>query len=68
MLAEEERKWSENKLVAMQRDFDRLPLLRQVYHEAPDDVFELIVSESCDLGGMGQEREVSIPSGWPING
>ena len=37
---------SENKkLAAMQRDFNHLPLLRQVYHEAPDDVFELIVSE-----------------------
>ena len=35
----------------MQRDFKRLPFLRQVYHEAPDDVFELIVSECCDLDG-----------------
>ena len=39
------------KLYAMLRVFKRLPLLRQVYHEAPDDVFELIVSECCDLDG-----------------
>jgi hypothetical protein len=38
----------EEKLAAMQRDFKRLSLLRQVYHEAPDDVFELIVSK-CRL-------------------
>ena len=37
------------KLFAMQRDLKHLPLLRQVYHEAPDDVFELIVSKCYDL-------------------
>jgi hypothetical protein len=43
----------EEKLAAMQRDFKRLPLLRQVYHEAPDDVFELIVSKCCQLNDDG---------------
>ena len=38
-----------SKVAAMQRDFESLPLLRQVYHEAPDDVFELIVSKCYDL-------------------
>jgi hypothetical protein len=43
----------EEKLAAMQRDFKRLTLLRQVYHEAPDDVFELIVSLCCQVYGGG---------------
>jgi hypothetical protein len=38
---------------AMQRDFERLSLLRQVYHEAPDDVFELIVLNCCQLDEYG---------------
>ena len=33
---------SESKLAAMQRDFECLPLLRQVYHEAPDDLRSLL--------------------------
>ena len=37
----------------MQRDFEHLPLLRQVYHEAPDDVFELIVSKCSDVYDHG---------------
>ena len=41
------------KLAAMWRDFKRLPLLRQVYHEAPDDVFELILSKCYDLDEIG---------------
>jgi len=41
------------KLAAMQRDFKRLSLLRQIYHEAPDDVFELIVSHCCQLNEYG---------------
>jgi hypothetical protein len=52
----------EMKLAAMQRDFKRLPLLRQVYHEAPD-VFEMIVSKCCrfdeiiwGLGGLNAFR------------
>ena len=43
----------------MQRDFEHLHLLRQVYHEAPDDVFELIVSKSSDIycrGGLNAFR------------
>ena len=36
----------------MQRDFERLPLLRQFYHEAPDDVFELIVSICRDVNAF----------------
>jgi hypothetical protein len=43
----------EEKLAVMQRDFKRLPLLRQVYHEAPDDVFELILSLCCQVVGEG---------------
>ena len=43
----------EKKLAAMQRDFKGLSLLRQVYHEAPDDVFELIVSMCCKLNENG---------------
>ena len=46
----------EEKLAAMQRDFECLPLLRQVYHEAPDDVFELIVLKCCDVDGNGWGR------------
>ena len=45
-------KKSEEKLAAMQRDFEHLPLLRQVYHEAPDDVFELIVSKTRSLSAI----------------
>ena len=41
---------NKRKLAVMQRDFERLPLLRQVYHEAPDDVFELIVSKCSEYG------------------
>ena len=44
------------KLAAMQRDFMRLPLLRQVYHKAPDDVFELIVSKCSDVDKKGWVR------------
>ena len=40
---------NKKKLAAMQRAFKRLPLLRQVYHEAPDDVLELIVSKCFKL-------------------
>jgi hypothetical protein len=40
-------------LAAMQRDLARLPLLRQIYHEALDDVFELIVSKCCQLDEYG---------------
>ena len=43
----------EEKLAVMQRDFKRLSLLRQVYHEAPDDVFELIISKCCRLNVHG---------------
>ena len=44
------------KLATMQRDFDRLPLLRQIYHEAPNDVFEMIVS-SCS--GSWEKRHLN---------
>ena len=54
------RKTKENKrkkraaiMAAMQGDFERLSLLRQVYHEAPDDVFELIVSKCCQFDKYG---------------
>ena len=57
---------SEEKILAMQRDFECLPLLRQVYHEAPDDVFELIVSKckkveeyGWGLGGLNAFRLVN---------
>ena len=47
----------EQKLAATQMDFVQLPFLRQVYHEAPDDVFELILSKCSDIDisgwGMG---------------
>ena len=43
----------DSQLAAMQRDFERLPLLRQVYHEAPDDVFELLVSKCSDVADNG---------------
>ena len=33
--------------------FEHLPLLRQVYHEAPDDVFELIASNCSGIYGRG---------------
>ena len=62
LLASEEE--SASRLAAMQRDFKHLPLLRQVYHEAPDDVFELIVSKFSVFdkdggGGMNVLRLVS---------
>lgn len=45
------------KLAAMRKDIDCLPLLRQIYNEAPDDVLGLILSKCSDeefLGiGMG---------------
>ena len=47
------KKAKTKKLAAMQRDFERLPLLRQVYHEAPDDVFELVVSKCYKLDEVG---------------
>ena len=46
-----------------ERDFEHLSILRQVYHEAPDDVFELIVSKCSDMyedglsmGGLNAAR------------
>ena len=61
-----EKNNKEKKLAAMQRDFKCLPLLRQVYHEAPNDVFELIVSKCSDkdvngwgLGGLNAFRLVN---------
>ena len=44
------------KMASIKRDFLCLPLLRRVYDEAPDDVFELIVSECCDFGDDGCGR------------
>ena len=46
----------EEKLTAMQKDVERLPRLSQVYHEAPDDVFELIVSKCSDVDEHGWGR------------
>jgi hypothetical protein len=36
------KKSNTKKLRAMQRDLKQLPLLRRVYHEAPNNVFELM--------------------------
>ena len=42
-----------SRLAAMQKDFERLSLLRQIYSEAPNDVFELIVSKCSDVDEKG---------------
>ena len=52
-------------LVAMQRDFEHLYLLRQVYHEAPHDVFELIVSKCSELDVI--KRSWVLPSRGGLN-
>lgn len=45
----------DKKLAAMQRDLERLSLLRRAYHEAPNDVLELILSKcsQVDFKGWG---------------
>jgi hypothetical protein len=43
----------EQKLAAIERDFRNLPLLRRIYREAPDDIFELIVSKCFDGNQKG---------------
>ena len=44
---------SKAEMAKLQRDFECHSLLRQLYNEAPDDVFELIVSKCTCLGGTG---------------
>ena len=62
--ANQELKWAkssmEKKLAAMQRDFECLNLLRRVYHEAPDDVFEMILLKCSDLGNKYTNRRMAV--------
>ena len=44
---------SESRLALLQMDLENRPFLRQVYHEAPEFVFELIVSMCSDVDEKG---------------
>ena len=57
------KKNKRKKLAAMQGDFERLSLLHQVYHKAPDDVFELIVSKYCRLDAVNLMRPQCLQAG-----
>jgi hypothetical protein len=65
---EDSVKWKRQKLAVMQRDFECLPLVCQVYNEAPNDVFELIVSSAERWVSGVIEWEASMPSGWSTRG